>query len=140
MARYRTFSHNDQTLRILTRLERRSAELRRAQSHLRIARRPHQHNGPCAGASIERPCHRRSPIRQLSLARARAFPGTEAQVAALADDIAFDDHGIDDGCAPGCSRSPTWPMCRSVGPVFTGWRHAVQGLEEPRLIHESIRR
>ena len=44
------------------------------------------------------------------------------------------------GCAPGCSRSPTSPMCRWSGRCFAEVAQRYPGLDEPRLIHESIRR
>jgi len=35
------------------------------------------------------------------------YAGPEAQIAALSDDIAYNNHDIDDGLRAGLSRSPT---------------------------------
>ena len=119
MARFGGFSHNEQTLRILTRLERRYAEFDGLNLTWESLEGTVKHNGPLRGAGIERPvpptiaeydsCH------PLAL---ETFPSAEAQVVALADlaDV---------------------PL---VGPVFQGVASRYPGLEEPRLIHESIRR
>src|ERR1051325_4601533 len=90
MLPYGGFSHNDQTLRILTRLERRYAEFDGLNLSWEALEGTVKHNGPLLGVSNERPVplsiaeyDRRHP---LDLA---TFPGPEAQVAALADDIAY---------------------------------------------------
>src|SRR5712691_1369793 len=141
MARFGGFSHNDQTLRILTRLERRYAEFDGLNLTWESLEGTVKHNGPLRGADIDRPVpptiaeyDRRHPLAL------DTFPSAEAQVAALADDIAYNNHDIDDGL-----RAALFPVADLadvplVGPVFHDVASRYPGLEEPRLIHESIRR
>jgi dGTPase len=141
MARFGGFSHNDQTLRILTCLERRYAEFDGLNLTWESLEGTVKHNGPLHGAGIERPvpptiaeydrCH---PLEL------ETFPSAEAQVAALADDIAYNNHDIDDGLRAGLFAVPDLADVPLVGPVFHGVASRYPGIEEPRLIHESIRR
>ena len=91
--------HNDQTLRILTRLEQRYAEFDGLNLTWETLEGTVKHNGRCSDG---RRCRRRSPntIRAMIL-RVDTYPGPEAQVAALADDIAYNNHDIDDGLRAG---------------------------------------
>ena len=68
------------------------------------------------------------------------FPSAEAQVAALADDIAYNNHDIDDGLRAGLFAVADLADVPLVGPVFHDVASRYPGIEEPRLIHESIRR
>jgi dGTPase len=141
MARFGGFSHNDQTLRVLTRLERRYAEFDGLNLTWEALEGTVKHNGPLRGVGIDRPvpptiaeydrCH------PLAL---DTFPSAEAQVAALADDIAYNNHDIDDGLRAGLFAVADLAEVPLVGPVFDGVASGYPGLEEPRLIHESIRR
>jgi dGTPase len=141
MARFGGFSHNDQTLRILTRLERRYAEFDGLNLTWEALEGTVKHNGPLRGAGIEQPvpptiaeydgCH------PLAL---DTFPSAEAQAAALADDIAYNNHDIDDGLRAGLFTVADLADVPLVGPVFHGVASRYPGLEEPRLINESIRR
>jgi len=141
MARFGGFSHNDQTLRILTRLERRYAEFDGLNLTWESLEGTVKHNGPLRGAAIDRPvpptiaeydrCH------PLAL---ETFPSAEAQVAALADDIAYNNHDIDDGLRAGLFAVTDLADVPLVGPVFDSVASRYPGLEQSRLIHESIRR
>jgi len=141
MTRFGGFSHNDQTLRILTRLERRYAEFDGLNLTWESLEGTVKHNGPLRGAGIDRPvpptiaeydrCH---PLA-LDL-----FPSAEAQVAALADDIAYNNHDIDDGLRAGLFLVSDLTEVPLVGPVFGLVAAQYPGIEEPRLIHEAIRR
>ena len=142
MAPFGGFSHNDQTLRILTRLEHALCRVRRAQPDLGDARRHRQAQRPAASAPASTGrCRRRSPntIARHPLAL-DTFPGPEAQVAALADDIAYNNHDIDDGLRAGLFAVADLAEVPLVGPVFDEVARRYPGIEEPRLIHESIRR
>ena len=141
MARFGGFSHNDHTLRILTRLERRYAEFDGLNLTWEALEGTVKHNGPLRGAGIDRQVpptiaeyDRRHPLDL------ETFPSAEAQVAALADDIAYNNHDIDDGLRAGLFAVADLAEVPLVGPVFCEVAAHYPGLEEARLIHESIRR
>jgi dGTPase len=141
MARFGGFSHNDQTLRILTRLERRYAEFDGLNLTWETLEGTVKHNGPLPGADVQ--CQVPLTIaeydRQHPLAL-HTYPSAEAQVAALADDIAYNNHDIDDGLRAGLFLVADLADVPLVGPVFHDVKSHYPGLEEPRLIHESVRR
>jgi dGTPase len=141
MARFGGFSHNDQTLRILTRLERRYAEFDGLNLTWEALEGTVKHNGPLCGPDISRPLpptiaeyDRQHPLELGS------YAGPEAQVAAIADDIAYNNHDIDDGLRAGLFAVPDLADVPLVGPVFHEVAARYPGIEEPRLIHEAIRR
>jgi dGTPase len=141
MARFGGFSHNEQTLRILTRLERRYAEFDGLNLTWETLEGIVKHNGPLCGPGIDRlvppsiaEYDRRHPLAL------DTFPGAEAQIASLADDIAYNNHDIDDGLRAGLFAVADLSDVPLVGPVFGEVASRYPGIEEPRLIHESIRR
>ena len=141
MARFGGFSHNEQTLRILTRLERRYAEFDGLNLTWETLEGIVKHNGPlCGPGFVDRvppsiaEYDRRHPLAL------DTFPGAEAQIASLADDIAYNNHDIDDGLRAGLFAVADLSEVPLVGPVFAEVAARYPGIEEPRLIHESIRR
>jgi len=141
MARFGGFSHNDQTLRILTCLERRYANFDGLNLTWESLEGTVKHNGPLRGPGIERAVpptiaeyDQRHPLWIDS------FPSAEAQVAALADDIAYNNHDIDDGLRAGLFAVADLSDVPLVGPVFHEVSSRYPGIEESRLIHEAIRR
>lgn len=141
MARFGGFSHNDQTLRILTRLERRYAEFDGLNLTWEALEGTVKHNGPLRGPGTDRlvpptiaEYDRRHPLWLDS------FPSAEAQVAALADDIAYNNHDIDDGLRAGLFAVADLAEVPLVGPVFRAVDSRYPALEGARLIHEAIRR
>jgi dGTPase len=141
MASYGGFSHNDQTLRILTRLEHGYAEFDGLNLTWEALEGTVKHNGPLLGAGIEKPVPPSIAEydRQHKLGL-DTFPGPEAQIAALSDDIAYNNHDIDDGLRAGLFAVADLAEVPLVGPVFAEVGRHYPGLEEARLIHESIRR
>jgi dGTPase len=141
MARFGGFSHNDQTLRILTRLERCYAEFDGLNLTWESLEGTVKHNGPLRGPGIDRPVP--PTIAEYDRRHRLAldtFPGAEAQIAALADDIAYNNHDIDDGLRAGLFAVADLAEVPLVGPIFQEVGARYPGIEEPRLIHESIRR
>ncbi len=99
------FDHNAQSLRIVTKLERRYAEFDGLNLSWETLEGLVKHNGPLAdkaGAglnhTIPQPIVDFNELFPLDL---HTFASLEAQAAALADDIAYDTHDIDDGLRAG---------------------------------------
>jgi dGTPase len=135
------FSHNDQTLRILTRLEHGYAEFDGLNLTWESLEGTAKHNGPLVGPGIEGlvPPTIAEYDRQQPLAL-DTFPGPEAQIAALADDIAYNNHDIDDGLRAGLFAVADLAEVPLVGAMFDEVAGRYPGLDESRLIHEAIRR
>ena len=69
-----------------------------------------------------------------------SFAGAEAQVAALADDIAYNNHDVDDGLRARLFTVDDLVDVPLVGPVFHALRQRHPDLEPSRLTHEAVRR
>jgi dGTPase len=141
MQPYGGFSHNDQTLRILTRLERRYAGFDGLNLSWEALEGTVKHNGPLRGPRADRPVP--PSISEYDARHPLAldtFPGPEAQVAALADDIAYNNHDLDDGLRAGLFTVADLTEIPLVGPMFAEVARRHPGIDESRLIHESIRR
>jgi dGTPase len=131
MREYGGFEHNLQSLRVVDELEERYADF--------------------AGLNLTYEC-REGILKHCSAANARTLgdvglrflarqqPGLEAQLANLADEIAYNNHDVDDGLRAGLL---TLEQLREV-PLVRTQIEAVQakypGLQERRLIHETVRR
>src|ERR1700676_2207775 len=140
------FSHNDQTLRILTRLEHGYAEFDGLNLTWETLEGTAKHNGPLVGGPLAG-CGSERPVPpsiaeydRLHPLALDTFAGPEAQIAALADDIAYNNHDIDDGLRAGLFAIADLADVPLVGPVFDEVARRYPGLEEPRLLHEAIRR
>ena len=123
------FDHNAQSLRVVTALERKYAQFDGLNLTWETLEGLAKHNGPVRATAPSPRCARRiEGWRSLELA---SWPSAEAQVAALADDIAYVSHDIDDGlradlivladlegqplAGPGAgARAPAWRQRRSA--------------------------
>lgn len=129
------FNHNVQTFRIVTDLERRYAGF----DGLNLTRETLEglikHNGPVA-----------EPIPAAFRAFAEQWPvafdgygSAEAQIAALADDIAYTSHDLDDGLRAGLFALEDVHDLPLVGPALGRLIERYPGLERRRLVQELIR-
>jgi len=141
MEPYGGFAHNDQTLRILTRLERRYAEFDGLNLTWETLEGVVKHNGPLLpllpGHRLPTTIAGFGDVWDLEL---HTNPGAEAQVAALADDIAYNNHDIDDGLRAGLFSVEEVAELPLVGPVIRQVCDRYPKLERSRLIHETVRR
>ena len=143
MAPYGGFDHNAQTLRILTKLERRYAQFDGLNLTWECLEGIVKHNGPLIGenATSDRPV---AAAIQEYVAKhdleLHTQPGAEAQVAALSDDIAYNSHDIDDGLRANLFDIQDLMPLPLVGPAFREVSQAYPGIERARLVHEGIRR
>jgi len=103
------FDHNAQTLRVVTSLEHRYPEFDGLNLTWETLEGIVKHNGPLterSGAAVGRYCDHGIPSGISDYTRTYdlelwSFASLEAQVAAIADDIAYDAHDIDDGLRAG---------------------------------------
>lgn len=130
------FDHNAQSLRVVTELERRYAGFDGLNLSWETLEGLVKHNGPLTGdvppAIIE--YDRR---HDLELDR---HAGLEAQAAAIADDIAYDTHDIDDGLRAGLislDMLEEVPLCAEI---LAGVRRQYPTLDPVRTAHELMRR
>ena len=136
MAPYGGFDHNAQALRIVTMLERRYAEFDGLNLSWETLEGLVKHNGPLHEPVAETI---RDYVARHDLELA-TYPGAEAQIAALADDIAYNNHDIDDGLRAGLFELDEIRAVPMVGRVIAAVEGRYPGLERPRLVHEAIRR
>ncbi len=149
MAEEGGFDHNSHGLRIVTELERRYAAFDGLNLTQPTLAGLVKHNGPlldASGAPAERYRPRGVPASIIRYDRLQRLDlslhaSLEAQAAAIADDIAYDAHDIDDG-----SRAGLFPLAalRAAVPFVEGLLGEIDdlhpGLEKPRVIHELTRR
>src|SRR5262249_51600686 len=147
MAGYGGVGHNEQTFPLITLLGRRYAALDGLHPTRGCLEGVGEDKGPPIGAAApDRHRHRPLPPPIPGYFAARqdleldTWPGPEAQVAALADDIAYNNHDIDDGLRAGLFSVADLADVPLVGPVFAEMMRRHPGLESGRLIHESISR
>lgn len=139
------FDHNAQTLRILTKLEQRYAEFDGLNLSWETLEGVVKHNGPLTGPHADPTRASRVPAAiteyvALHDLEIDTFAGAEAQVAALSDDIAYNNHDVDDGLRAGLFRIEALRDVPLVGTVFAEVAAKYPGLAQPRLVGESIRR
>ena len=134
MAGFGGFDHNMQAIRVVTRLENRYA----AHDGLNLTWESLEgilkHNGPLANAE---------GLDDIP-ASADLMPAThaslEAQAAAIADDIAYDAHDIDDALRAGLLTLPELVDVPLVGPIVREVLAAFPEIERSRQAHEVQRR
>src|SRR5215469_6250249 len=137
MAPYGGFEHNDQTLRILTRLEQRYAEFDGLNLTWETLEGTVKHNGPLLREGTDRKLPPTiAEYNQRQNLRLETYPSVEAQLASLSDDIAYNNHDIDDGLRAGLFTVADLAEVPVVGPAFREVAERYPGLAEPRLIHE----
>jgi dGTPase len=139
MASYGGFDHNAQSLKVVTRLERKYANFDGLNLSFVTLEGLAKHNGPLCGAALAGPMLR--VVCDSGLAahlKLSLFAPAEAQVAAIADDIAYDSHDLDDGLRAGLLRIEdlaTIPLiARFLQDVPRG------NIDSQRLIYEINRR
>ena len=144
MAPYGGFDHNEQTFRVLTLLERRYAEFDGLNLTWETLEGIVKHNGPLTGPAAREgevvPATVATYCRDKCDLEVATFASAEAQVAALSDDIAYNNHDIDDGLRAGLFAVDDLRDLPLVGPVLAEVEARYPKLEEGRLIHETIRR
>jgi len=141
MAPYGGFDHNAQTLRIVEQLESRYAEFDGLNLTWETLEGIAKHNGPLvkSPSDIDALPWALKDLPEWEKLELDTFAGPEAQVAALADDIAYNNHDIDDGLRAGLFSVKDVCEVPVVGCHFADVRKRYPDISENRLIHEAVR-
>ncbi len=148
MKQHGGFDHNAQSLRIVTRLERRYAQFDGLNLTWETLEGLVKHNGPLTdteGHAIGKYQETGLPAAIIEYSEAHdlelsRFASIEAQVAALSDDIAYNAHDIDDGLRAGLFKVIDLGDIPLVGTALAEVLKLYPDLEHNRLVHETVRR
>jgi dGTPase len=145
---YGGFDHNAQALRLVIDLERRYAGFDGLNLTWETLEGLVKHNGPLLtrdGAPTARYAEHGVPAPILAYSKIQdlelwSFASAEAQVAALADDIAYDAHDIDDGLRAGLFAFEDIETVPLIGDIVAGIDKSYPTLDPARRAHEVVRR
>lgn len=141
------FDHNAQTLRVVTSLEHRYLEFDGLNLTWEALEGIVKHNGPLTGRDgtalgryQERglPCGIADFVRLYDL-ELWSFASLEAQVAAIADDIAYDAHDIDDGLRAGLFKVDDLKVMPLTAEIIAGVDQHYPDLDDVRRGAELVR-
>lgn len=141
MANYGGFDHNAQTLRVITKIETRYPEFEGLNLAWETLEGVVKHNGPLIKldddpAVLPWGFTAYPAWRALEL---HTHASVEAQIAALSDDIAYNNHDIDDGLRSGILSIEQLLDLPLVGDVFRRCRERHPDISQDILIHEAVR-
>ncbi len=148
MAPYGGFDHNAQSLRVVTSLEHRYAEWDGLNLSWETLEGLVKHNGPLVDASGAPLGKFKDSVLPFAIRtysdkqdlRLDSWPSAEAQAAAIADDIAYDAHDLDDGLRARLFNIQDIAEVPFLADILQEVDSRYPGLDEPRRIHEIVRR
>lgn len=148
MAEWGGFDHNMQAIRVVTRLENRYAEHDGLNLSWEALEGILKHNGPLVDDEdrpVGRYVHEWLPFGLYDIPasedlRLSSYASLEAQCAAIADDIAYNAHDIDDAVRAGLIALPELRDVPLVGPLVADVLERWTEIEPGRQTHELQRR
>jgi dGTPase len=145
MAPYGGFDHNAQALRIVTRLERHYADFDGLNLTWETLEGIAKHNGPVTGPNADKKHEGPLPyalaeVNRLWDLELSTHASAEAQVAAIADDVAYSHHDLHDGLRSGLFSEVDLMELPVTGPAFAEVDALYPGLDKMRRRHEALRR
>jgi dGTPase len=145
MAAYGGFDHNAQSFKVVTALERKYAAFDGLNLTFETLEGLAKHNGPLQPAGTS-PGHHdvlRAVIEQTGLTdtlQLDLYASAEAQVASIADDIAYNNHDIDDGLRAGLIDIAELADVPFVGGFVRALGGTASDMDRGRMIYEVNRR
>lgn len=136
MEPYGGFDHNAQAIRIVTALERHYAEFDGLNLTWETLEAIAKHNGPVVG-DLPYTLADYNARHDLEL---HTYASAEAQVAALADDVAYNNHDLHDGLRAGLFTDADIEQLPIIGPCYAQVDALYSGLDPNRRRHEALRR
>ncbi|MEX0970651.1 MAG: deoxyguanosinetriphosphate triphosphohydrolase [Paracoccaceae bacterium] len=136
MAPFGGFDHNAQAIKIVTMLERHYADFNGLNLTWEALEGIAKHNGPVLGA-VPAMLAEYSARHDLELA---TYASAEAQVAAISDDIAYNNHDLDDGLRAGLFNEVQIRELPIIGACYDRVEALYPELDHIRRRHEALRR
>ncbi|OYX35147.1 MAG: deoxyguanosinetriphosphate triphosphohydrolase [Caulobacterales bacterium 32-69-10] len=134
------FDHNVQTFRVVTKLESRYPAFDGLNLTWETLEGVVKHNGPVIDR-LERPAYKAIADYMVDYdLRLDTYASVEAQVAALADDIAYNNHDVDDGLQAGLFEIGDLEKTPLIGPALSSVRQDYPGIDVRMLRLEAVRR
>lgn len=130
------FEHNDQSLRVLTKLERKYHRWPGLNLTWETLEGVVKHNGPLGLKELPATL---AEIQKHTDLRLDTYASVEAQCAALADDIAYNNHDVEDGLRAGMFTLQELEQVSLIREVIQSVRKQYPDIGDHYLIQESIR-
>lgn len=148
MAPYGGFDHNAQALRIVTKLEKHYADFDGLNLTWESLEGIAKHNGPLIGPNADPKKHPAGTPISYALQEVNdqfdlelhTFASAEAQVAAIADDVAYNHHDLHDGLRAGLFTAEDLMELPLTGPAYEEVDRLYPDLDRNRRDHEALRR
>lgn len=139
MVEYGGFDHNAQSLQVLTQLEQRYADFDGLNLTWETLEGIAKHNGPVMldDGYVPRAKKIYAALPDLELS---THASLEAQIAAIADDIAYNNHDMEDGLRAKLFTLDDLAQVPALNDIITHVRTRYPNLGERRVSHEVIRR
>jgi dGTPase len=140
MKPYGGFDHNVQTFRVVAKLEHRYPDYEGLNLTWETLEGVIKHNGPVT-EKLSRPSW--NMVRQFDASydlKLGTWASAEAQVAAVADDIAYNNHDVDDGLQAGLFQLNELLDVPLIGPILHGVRTERPDLDDRLTRLEAVRR
>lgn len=135
------FDHNDQTLRVVTKLERKYPNFDGLNLSWESLEGLVKHNGPVIKKGQKKPKFEitlAEVSKQMDL-MLDTYASAEAQAAGIADDIAYNSHDLDDGLQAGLFGVEDLEQIDWVDEIVQAKRKAYPGIEPYTLAQETVR-
>jgi dGTPase len=134
------FDHNVQTFRVITDLERRYPSFIGLNLTWETLEGIVKHNGPVIGKLAEPSWSSVVEFDAAYTLELGGWAGAEAQVAALSDDIAYNNHDVDDGVEAGLFGLDELETVPLIGPIVKAVRDEYPRLDARLQRLEAVRR
>ena len=134
------FDHNVQTFRVVTELEERYPRFLGLNLSWETLEGVIKHNGPVDQKLGEPAWASVVAYNARQDLRLNTFASAEAQVAAISDDIAYNNHDVDDGLQAGLFTVPDLMQVPLIGPVLIQCREDLPDVDDRMLRLEAVRR
>lgn len=140
MAPYGGFDHNDQAVRVLTLLEHRYPRFLGLNLTWETLEGVVKHNGPLIEEGVAKVPPTISALNSVFDLEIGTHAGLEAQIAAIADDIAYNHHDMDDGLRAGLFSIEEVSQVPHVGEAFSGVKRDYPDIDRTIWASEAVRR